>query len=235
MKTRDSLHQGTMAARSCRSDAQLQGSAALVEVMRAWEALSDQDRLAWDAQGSTRRMKGVNFFKQVNLRRLRRGEELARVPPPLKPYDGGPILKGLAIRNRNGMITLHVELRRLPAAPRTVWGSLPSNLGLKQPHACPRLGWLPHSRSRRIEITGLYFAKHGEHIRRHGLQLVGKRIFIRLRQELDEGASLYEQAKAVVPPPEGRRGKKALSSSKDLRMLFECSSKDLRNITPTTR
>jgi len=205
MKTGDNLQQGTMAAQSYRSDAQREGSAAVPQVMQAWEALGDEARLEWDVQGSNRRMKGVNYFKMVNLRRLRRGEELARVPPPSKPRDGGPILKGLRIRNRHARIRLYLELHRLPDAPRTVWGSLPSNLGLKQPHACPRLGWLPHSRSRRIEITGLYFAKHGESIRRQGLQFVGKRIFIRLRQELDEGVPLYEQVKAVVPQPELRR------------------------------
>ena len=235
MKTGDYLPKGTMTARSCRSDAQRQGSAALIEVMQAWEGLSDEERLAWDVQGSSRRMKGVNYFKQVNLRRLRRGEEMARQPPLPKPFDGRPLLKRLRIRNRNGRISLELELRRVPGAPRTVWGSLPCNLGLKQPRACPRLGWLPDPQGRWIKITGLYFAKHGEYILQHGLRLVGKRIFIRLRQELDEGTPLYEQVKAVVPPPEVPRVKKGTSSSKDLRILFESSSKGLRSNTPASR
>ena len=53
-----------------RSPAQRHGSAALVQVMRAWEALTDGERLVWRTDASTRRKKGVAFFKQINLRRL---------------------------------------------------------------------------------------------------------------------------------------------------------------------
>jgi hypothetical protein len=134
--------------RKGRSDEQRRGSAAMTQVMRAWEALADQERLAWDVQGSTRRMKGINYFKQVNLRRLRRGDELTRVPPFSKAYDARPLLKALDIRNRGGRITLELQLSRVPDSPRTVWGSLPSNLGLKQPDKCPRLGWLPAPQGR---------------------------------------------------------------------------------------
>ncbi len=218
-----------------RSAAQRQGSAAMTEVMRAWEALTDMERLTWDVAGKSRRRSGVNYFKQVNLRRLRRGEELARVPTPFKPSDGRPLLKGLSIRNRGGRITLVLELRRGPDAPRTVWASLPCNLGLKKPRECPRLGWLPAPQARRSEITRLYFTKHGEHIRQHGLQLVGKRIFVRLRLERDDGVLLYEQARTVVPKPEVEMGKKGPSSSKEVRRGFEGGSKELRNITCTPR
>ena len=194
--------------RKGRSEAQRQGSAAMVEVMKAWEGLSDPERLTWDVQGSLRRMKGIDYFKQVNLRRLRRGEELARVPPPSKLYDSRPLLKGLDIRNRGRRITLELELRRVPDGPRTVWGSLPCNLGLKKPRALSAAGLAAGWTGRWREITGLYFKKHGQYIKEHGLQLVGKRIFIRLRQEVDEGAQLYEEVKAVVPTPEVQMGKK---------------------------
>ena len=175
--------------------------------MQAWEALDDRERLTWDVRGSTRRMKGINYFKQVNLRRLRRGEALTRVPPQSQPYDGKPLLKGLDIRNRVGRITLELELWRVPSAPRTVWGSLPSNLGLKQPDKCPRLGWLPAPQGRWVEITELYFNKHGE----------------------------YKQVKAVVPTPEVQMGKKAPFPSKPLRNPFVTPSNPLRTITGTTR
>ena len=38
------------------------------------------------------------------------------------------------------------------------------------------------------------------------MPLAGKRIFIRLRQEGDIGANLYEEVKALVPEPEGAGG-----------------------------
>ena len=49
-------------ARKSRSDDQRQGSAAMTEVMKAWEALSDEERLTWDVAGKPRRMKGIHFF-----------------------------------------------------------------------------------------------------------------------------------------------------------------------------
>ena len=58
-----------------RSAAQRAGSAALTHVMKAWEDLSDQERLTWRTQAGTRRMEGVAYFMQVNLRRLRRGDQ----------------------------------------------------------------------------------------------------------------------------------------------------------------
>jgi hypothetical protein len=208
-----------------RSEEQQQGSAALTEVMQGWEWLTDAERLAWNVEGANRRMKGITYYKQVNLRRRRRGEELTRLPPQPKPYDGRPLLKELHIRNRGGWITLELELCRTPERPRTVWGSLPCNRGRSRPRACPRLGWLPVPRGRRCEITRLYFQKHGACIEERGLPLVGKRIFIRVRQELDDGALLYEQVKAVVPGPEAPRGRKGPGSSKDRRRSFEGTSK----------
>ena len=90
--------------RTARSPEQQEGSAAFIYVLKMWEELSDEERLAWNAQGSNRRSHGVNYFKTVNLRRARRGEELTRLPPPSKPYDPKPVLKRLVIRNRSGRI-----------------------------------------------------------------------------------------------------------------------------------
>src|ERR1035437_3862074 len=101
--------------RAGRSADQQQGSAAFTHVVKAWEELSDEERLAWNAQGSTRRSHGVNYFKAVNLRRARRGEEVTRFPPPSKPYDAKPILKRLVIRNRGDRITLILELHQVPS------------------------------------------------------------------------------------------------------------------------
>jgi len=196
--------------RTGRSAEQRQGSAVFTQVVKAWEELSDEERLTWNVQGTTRRSHGVNYFKAVNLRRARRGEEVTRSPSQSKPYDAKPVLKLLDIRNRGGRITLKLELRRVPTAPTTVWGSRPCNRGAARPDKCPRLGWLMVSPDGVCEITELYFMKHGGYIKQHGVELVGKRIFIRTRQELDDTANLFEEVQAVIPPPErpGRVGQK---------------------------
>ena len=181
------------------SAAQQQGNVALTCVMKAWEHLNDQERLAWRVQGKLRRTNGISYFKSINLRRLRRGEELARVPPQSKPYDDKPVLKGLDLCNRGGWLTLKLEFHRKPTAPMTVWGARPCNRGVERPARCPRLGWLPALKDGASDITAQYFQKHGEYIKKHWAQLAGKRIFIRVRQEVDGGADLYEEVSALVP------------------------------------
>jgi hypothetical protein len=188
-----------------RSPEQQEGSAAFTYVMKVWEELSDEERLAWNVQGSNRRSHGINYFKTVNLRRARRGEEVTRLPPPSKPYEAKPVLKRLVIRNRADRITLKLELLRVPSVPTTVWGTRPCNRGLARPDKCPRLGWLMASAVLLIDITKLYFKKHGGYIKQQGMELVGKRVFIRTRQEMDDGASLFEEVQAVIPPPERPR------------------------------
>jgi len=184
---------------------QRQGSAAFAYVMKTWGTLSDEEYLSWKVAASTRRTHGINYFKTVNLRRVRRGEELTRLPPQSKPYDGGAILKQLLIRNLGGgRLILELELRRVPAAPMTVWGARPCSRGLTRPDKCPRLGWMLAPEDKVTDITALYFMKHGAYIRQHGIELAGKRIFIRIRQETDDGADLFEEVNAVVPEPEGR-------------------------------
>ena len=190
-----------------RSAAQQRGSAAMTQVMNAGEVLNDQERLVWRVQASTQRKKGIAFFKQVNLRRVRRGEQWIRLPPPSKLYDGLPILNRLVIQNQRGRLILKLELRRPPSAPTTVWGATPCNLGLERPDKCPRLGWLSAPRDGVCDISRQYYQKHGEYLKTHSVHLIGKRIFIRTRLETDTGPGLYEEVNAVVPAPQSRAGR----------------------------
>jgi hypothetical protein len=174
----------------------------MIQVMQAWEGLTDLEYLTWRVAARSRRRKGINYFKAVNLRRLLRGQTLLRLPPPSAPFNPKPVLKRLLIRNRNRRITLMLELCQSPTEPMTVWGSRPCNRGLAQPDKCPRLGWLPPRARLKCDISELYFSKHREYLIRSQAQIEGKRIFVRLRRELDEGVGHYEQAHAVVPAPE---------------------------------
>ena len=110
-----------------------------------------------------------------------------------------PVLKGLDIRIRNGWPTLKLEFRRKPTVPMTVWGSRPCNRGVERPAKCPRLGWVGPLKDGAIDITAQYFQKHSEYIQKHWMELSGKRIFIRVRPEVDGGVDLYEEVSAVVP------------------------------------
>ena len=188
-----------------RSEAQRQGSAALTQVMLAWEELSDPERLVWNHEGKSRRSCGVDYFKQINLRRLRRGEEMLRSPPQSQMLEAAQLIQRFDIANHREQITLKLHLCREPAVRRSVWATRPCNCGISATaHLyCPRLGWLPEGKDGVREITELYFKKHGGYIREHPAQLVGKRIFVRLRQETDMGTKIYEEVGAVVPEPAG--------------------------------
>ena len=170
--------------------------------MRVWEELTEEEYLAWRVAANSRRTKAISYFKMVNLRRLLRGEELTRLPPPSKAFDGMPVLKGLRIRNHLGRLTLTLDLHRPLTESMTLWGARPCNRGAAKPDKCPRLGWVSPGKSLHRDITPLYFKKHRAYLIQHQVPLVGKRIFIRLRREQDEGAQLYEQVQATVPPPE---------------------------------
>ena len=42
--------------------------------MKTWGELTDEEYLAWHVAAKNRRTHGINYFKQVNLRRARRGD-----------------------------------------------------------------------------------------------------------------------------------------------------------------
>ena len=185
-----------------RSSAQQNWTAALGWASRAWEHLTDEQRLTWNVDAENHRTTGHRRFTGINARRLRDGKGLLTLSPKVEPFGARPLLKRLIITNRRGRITLQIELSGVPVGVITVWASRPCNLGRKGCQKCPRIGPLPPRRRGLYNITPLYFDKHGEYIIRHGMQLIGKRIYVRIRQESDEKPSLYQEARAIVPPPQ---------------------------------
>lgn len=186
-----------------RSADQRQWTAAVARASRAWEDLTDEQRLVWNTEAKTRRTSGQRLFTGITARRFRDGRELQTGLPRPASYGPTRILKQLVITNRRGRITLKLELFSVPTARFTVWASRPCHRGLPVCDKCPRLGPLPPPHDGCSDITALYFQKHGAYIDKCGVQLAGKRIFVRIREEMDDGARLYEPAWAVVPAPEG--------------------------------
>ena len=187
-----------------RSAAQQEWNAAVGYASQAWECLTDNQRLIWNVAASTRRTTGQRYFVQINAPRIRDGEPLLTTPPPPEPYTPRLVLQELIITNRHDRISLKLRLTGVLAGRYTVWGARPCNLGLSGAPKCPRLGPLPPLVNHLSNITSLYFLKHGPYIDEHRLPLPGKRIYIRLRQEFDEGPGIYQQVRAIVPGPEDR-------------------------------
>ena len=193
--------------RPVRSASQREWNVAVGLASKFWNRLSEEERRAWNVQGKLRRSTGQKYCTGINAPRFRdRQEPLREPPPPPATYSGEKILGRLIIRNRGDRITLKVEVTHVPGVRVTVWGSRPCNPGVSGWAKCPRLGELPPPEGGVSEITALYFLKHWDYIAKHGVELVGKRIFIQVRVELPGWGKLFEGANAVVPPPEGRGG-----------------------------
>jgi hypothetical protein len=193
-----------------RSAAQLEWNAAVACASEAWEFLTDEERLTWRVAGSNGRMTGQRYFVRINAPRIRDGLPLLTTPPVSERPGPRLLLKELIITNHRGDLSLKLRLAGLPAGRYTVWGARPCNLGLANAPKCPRLGPLPPLVNGLSNITSLYFLKHGPYIEQHRLPLTGKRIYIRLREERDEGPGIYQEVRAIVPGPadRGARGKK---------------------------
>jgi hypothetical protein len=193
--------------RPVRSADQREWNVAVGLASKAWETLTDEQFRTWNVAAKTRRSSGQRYFVAINAPRFRDRQEPLKVPPVPATYSGKQILKRFTIGNRGGRITLLVVVARVPGVRITVWASRPCNRGISRIPECPRLGDLPAPTGGVCHITWLYFRKHWDYIEKHGVELVGKRIFIQLRVELEGWGKLSEPASAVVPPPEGRGGR----------------------------
>jgi hypothetical protein len=191
---------------SVRSAAQREWNVAVGMASKLWDNLGEPQRLAWTARAKTRRSSGQRYCTGVNAPRFRDRQEPLTEPPAPPTYSGKNILRRLVIRNQGGRITLKLEVSHVPGVRVTVWGSRPYKPGISVGIRCPRLGELPAPEGGVSDITWLYFGKHWEYIEKHGVELVGKRIFIQVRVELEGWGALYEPASALVPPPEVRGG-----------------------------
>ena len=87
---------------------------------------------------------------------------------------------------------------------QAVWGSCPCNLGISASYKRPRLGPLLPLENDLSNISALYFQKHGAYTEIKSVQVVGKRMVIRIPQKLDIGSRVEEEGRAVLPAPEGR-------------------------------
>ena len=193
--------------RTVRSADQREWNVAVGLASKAWLDLSDEQYLTWNVAAKSRRTSGQRYFTGVNAPRIRDRQEPLKAPPAVATYSGKRILKRFTIGNRSGRITLVLVVSRVPGVRITVWGSRPCNRGISRIPDCPRLGELPEPTGGVSDFTWHYFRKHWEYIEKNDVELVGKRIFIQLRVELEGWGKLCERASAVVPAPEARGGR----------------------------
>jgi hypothetical protein len=184
-----------------RSAAQLEWTAAVGCASEAWEFLTDEERLTWRVRASNRRQTGQRYFVRINAPRIRDRLPLLTTPPLSEPPGPRLLVKELIITNHGDRLSIKLRLAGRPAGRYTVWGARPCRMGLENAPKCPRLGPLPPLVNGLVDISAIYSLKHGPYIAEHHLPLAGKRIYIRLREERDEGPGIYQQVRAVIPDP----------------------------------
>lgn len=187
-----------------RSAAQRAWNGAVALASRAWEWLNDEQRITWNTQAGTHRTSGQRLFVKISARRLYDGKKLLTEYPAPTSFGPGPHLKALVIINHRRRLTLKLRASPAPGGQFTVWGSRPLNQGISVCPWCPLLGPLPPAVGEWIDISDLYRRKHGRYLKANTLQLTGKRIIIRLREELDDGSKTVQEVRALIPPPAPR-------------------------------
>ncbi len=167
----------------------------------AWERLTDEQRLIWQVTASNRRTTGRKYFISVNVRRFYRGETPLLLPPSPEVPCSCHVLQALLLTNQRGRLGIKLGVRLPPGARFTVWASRPCNAGRLSIPRCPQIGPLPPPVYGWSDLTAPYLKKHGAWISQQRLQLMGKRIFVLLRQEMDTRPGLPHLVKGLIPPP----------------------------------
>jgi hypothetical protein len=177
-------------------------------VSEAWENLTDEQYHAWHVAGpsvpsrtvlgKSGRLDGRGFFSKINLPRARLGQELLSEPPSPANFGPNPVV-AFIIANDGSGIALKLALARVPAGEIMVYGSPPCNRGKRRCWDLRVLGLLRAPVKGVNDITELY-------VKKYGVPPVGKRVFIRTRQQMNGWQDKPWETSAVVPPRERGSG-----------------------------
>ncbi len=170
-----------------------------------WEHLTDEQRQAWDVAGAntpsrkvfgkTGHLSGHEFCSKINNSRTAIGLEPLESPPPQATFGRSPVA-GFTISNDRNGLALKLILARAATEEIKVYGSPPFNQGRRRNWDYRVLGALADGAQGANDITQLYVMRFGE-------PPIGKRIFIRSRQQINGWQGPPSDFTAVVPPRQG--------------------------------
>jgi hypothetical protein len=167
-----------------------------------WRGLTDLQRTAWIAfaarvssqgrMGKSGPLTGCQLFMKINANLAFVGMEPVNDPPADPQFGANPV-GNLTITNTRGVPALKLNVSAAPTRLTLVWGTAPCSAGVSFPGRFTFLGLLPDPVAGVSDIAALYVAKYG-------VPPVGKRIFIRTRQQINGWQDNPKQTTAVVPP-----------------------------------
>jgi hypothetical protein len=185
--------------------ARLQSDTAMRIVAEAWNNLTDEHRDRWYVAGpyvpsrkvfgKAGRLDGRGFFFKANLPRARLGQELLPEPPAQAGFGRNPAV-AFIITNDKWDFAMELTLARAPTEEIMLWASPPCNAGKKRNWDYRVLGLLQTPVEGVNNFRRLY-------VKRFGVPPVGKRVFVRIRQQTNGWRGDPWEGSAVVPPRDG--------------------------------
>jgi hypothetical protein len=138
-------------------------------------------------------LTGCQFYTMLNCNLASIGLPQV-VLPTERPHFGANPVGQLVVTNIGGDIDLRLPVRGIPTPYIIVPGTAPCSAGISFASHFVILGFLPAPKAGFSSIRKLY-------VDRFGVPPVGKRIFIRTRQQIDGWEDWPKQTTAIVPAP----------------------------------
>jgi hypothetical protein len=186
--------------RDPRAPGQLACRSNMAYVSRRWQFLTDPQRSAWDLiaadsavmgfLGRSTSLPGYNLYVQTNVFRMDIGLSVYDLPQALPPFSPSPVAELLA-SIEGGVFKLKLHVLSPPVEHTLVLGARPCSAGIRCVQHFPFLGFLPAPVDGWCDITDLF-------VKRYGVPVTGKAIFIRTRQHINGWNDQPKQVRAVV-------------------------------------
>jgi hypothetical protein len=183
------------------TDAQLRIRSYLRSVASQWRGLTQTQRDTWTAEASAHQSKsrlgqsgaltGFQLYAKINCSRLNIGDDVVQAPPA-EPVFGLLPVSGLVITNAAGVITLKLTASDAPPDGTMLWGAKPCSQGVNSARGVVFLGTLESPVGGAINITSAYTARYGSPV-------VGKKVFVKVNQNINGWEDTPRQFWAIVP------------------------------------
>jgi hypothetical protein len=184
-----------------QTDAQLRVRHFLANVASQWATLTQAQRDAWTVAGKAHQSKarlgqsgpltGFQLYAKINCSRLIIGGTEVSTPPAAPAFPLLPV-SGLAITNVGGTVSLKLTTTDAPGDGTMLRGAPPCSQGRSIAPGVVYLGTLDSPVNNAIDITTAYTAKYGA-------PPVGKKVFVRVNQNVNGWEDIPRQFWAIVP------------------------------------
>lgn len=142
----------------------------LTTCAKAWKALTEAQRLLWNAAATTVKssprlgmsgiLDGEQLFVRLNANLLTIGGDMVDTPPAIPDIPPIPV-SGLVITNAAGVITLKLTTTGTPADGTMLRVSKPFSPGVYRTPELNYVGTLASPVNNQIDISTVYKAKYG--------------------------------------------------------------------------